>query len=119
MSQESSGQWYNGKSDISFLSSCEQAGRSRVKESATGQVQNRKKKGTGMNASAETWHLDDQTVQVTHLEKVYWPQMGFTKGAVLDYYRQIAPVLLPYLKDRPVTLRMYPQGCRGNLVLPA
>ena len=63
-----------------------------------------------MNASAETWHVGNQTVQVTHLEKVYWPQSGFTKGEVLGYYRQIAPVLLPYLKDRPVTLRMYPQG---------
>ena len=67
-----------------------------------------------MNASAETWHLDNQMVQVTHLEKVYWPQTGFTKGELLDYYRQIAPVLLPYLKDRPVTLRMYPQGVEGT-----
>jgi bifunctional non-homologous end joining protein LigD len=67
-----------------------------------------------MNASAETWHLDNQTVQVTHLEKIYWPQTGFTKGEVLEYYRQIAPVLLPYLKDRPVTLRMYPQGVEGT-----
>jgi bifunctional non-homologous end joining protein LigD len=63
-----------------------------------------------MNASAETWHLGNQTFQVTHLEKIYWPQTRFTKGEVLNYYRQIAPVLLPYLKDRPVTLRMYPHG---------
>ena len=67
-----------------------------------------------MNASAETWHVGNQMVQVTHLEKVYWPQTVFTKGEVLEYYRQIAPVLLPYLKDRPVTLRMYPQGVEGT-----
>ena len=67
-----------------------------------------------MDTSAETWHLGNQTVHVTHLEKVYWPQTGFTKGEVLDYYRQIAPILLPYLKDRPVTLRMYPQGVEGT-----
>jgi bifunctional non-homologous end joining protein LigD len=67
-----------------------------------------------MDASAETWHLDNQTVQVTHLEKVYWPQTGYTKSEVLDYYRHIASVLLPYLKDRPVTLRMYPQGVEGT-----
>jgi bifunctional non-homologous end joining protein LigD len=67
-----------------------------------------------MNASAETWHLGNQTVQVTHLEKTYWPESGFTKGELLDYYRQIAPFLLPYLKDRPVTLRMYPQGVKGT-----
>ena len=67
-----------------------------------------------MNASSETWQLGNQAVHVSHLEKVYWPQTGFTKGELLGYYRQIAPVLLPYLKDRPVTLRMYPQGVEGT-----
>jgi len=43
-----------------------------------------------MNASSETWQLEDQAVQVSHQEKVYWPQTGFTKGELLDYYRQIA-----------------------------
>jgi bifunctional non-homologous end joining protein LigD len=66
-----------------------------------------------MNASSETWQLEDQAVQVSHLEKVYWPQTGLTKGELLDYYRQIAPVVLPHLKDRPVTLRVYPQGIEG------
>jgi len=66
-----------------------------------------------MNASSETWQLGDQSVQVTHLENVYWPQAGFTKGDLLGYYRQIAQVLLPHLKDRPVTLRVYPQGVEG------
>src|SRR6266852_8917246 len=67
-----------------------------------------------MNASSETWQLGNQSVEVTHLEKVYWPQSGFTKGDVLHYYRQIAPVALPYLKGRPVTLRVYPQGVEGT-----
>jgi LigD-like primase-polymerase len=67
-----------------------------------------------MNTSSETWQLGNQAIQVSHLEKVYWPLTGFTKGELLDYYRQIAPVLLPYLKDRPVTLRMYPQGVEGT-----
>jgi bifunctional non-homologous end joining protein LigD len=66
-----------------------------------------------MNASSETWHLGDQSIQVTHLERAYWPQAGFTKGDLLGYYREIAPVLLPHLKDRPVTLRVYPQGVEG------
>ena len=66
-----------------------------------------------MNASSETWQLGNQSVQVTHLEKVYWPQAGFTKGDLLRYYLQIAPVALPHLKDRPVTLRVYPQGVEG------
>ncbi len=67
-----------------------------------------------MNDSSETWQLGDQAVQVSSLEKVYWPQARFTKGDLLDYYRQIAPVLLPHLKDRPVTLRVYPQGVNGT-----
>src|SRR6266568_866411 len=66
-----------------------------------------------MNASSETWQLGNQSVQVTHLEKVYWPQAAITKGDLLGYYRQIAPVVLPHLKDRPVTLRVYPQGVEG------
>jgi bifunctional non-homologous end joining protein LigD len=67
-----------------------------------------------MNASSETWQLGDQAVQVSHLEKVYWPQTGFTKGELLGYYRQVAPLMLPHLKDRPVTLRVYPQGVTGT-----
>jgi bifunctional non-homologous end joining protein LigD len=77
-------------------------------------IQNTSKEGTCMNTSSETWQLGNQAIQVSHLEKVYWPLTGFTKGELLDYYRQIAPVLLPYLKDRPVTLRMYPQGVEGT-----
>jgi bifunctional non-homologous end joining protein LigD len=67
-----------------------------------------------MDTSSDTWQLGGQTVQASHLEKVYWPQTEFTKGDLLDYYRQIAPVLLPHLKDRPVTLRVYPQGVAGT-----
>jgi DNA primase len=67
-----------------------------------------------MNASSKTWQLGNQVVQVSRLEKVNWPRARFTKGELLDYYRQIAPVLLPYLKDRPVTLRMCPQGVEGT-----
>src|SRR5258708_6263775 len=66
-----------------------------------------------MSASSETWQLGSQAVQVSHLEKRYWPQTGFTKGDMLHYYWQIAPVALPYFKDRPVTLRMFPEGADG------
>ena len=75
---------------------------------------NRRKKDSSMNTSSEAWQLGNQVIQVSHLEKVYWPQTGYTKGELLEYYRQIAPVLLPYLKDRPVTLRVYPQGVEGT-----
>ena len=66
-----------------------------------------------MNASSETWHLGSQAVQVSHLEKRYWQQVEFTKGDMLHYYQQIAFVALRYFKDRPVTLRVFPQGVAG------
>lgn len=49
-------------------------------------------------------------VPVTHPEKVLYPKAHFTKAQVIDYYRRIGPVLLPYLKDRPLTLKRYPNG---------
>jgi bifunctional non-homologous end joining protein LigD len=74
---------------------------------------NNREKNISMNASSETWQLGNQAVQVSNLEKVYWPQTGFNKGDLLHYYQQIAPVVLPYFKDRPVTLRVFPQGVEG------
>ena len=50
---------------------------------------------------------------VSNLEKVLYPKAGFTKGQVIDYYIRIAPVLLPHLKNRPITLKRYPDGVEG------
>ncbi|MFL6528087.1 MAG: non-homologous end-joining DNA ligase [Chthoniobacterales bacterium] len=47
---------------------------------------------------------------VSNLNKVLYPKAGFTKGQVIDYYVRIAPVLLPHLKDRPLTMKRYPNG---------
>ena len=47
---------------------------------------------------------------VSNLNKVLYPKVGFTKGQVIDYYIKIAPVLLPHLKDRPLTMKRYPNG---------
>jgi bifunctional non-homologous end joining protein LigD len=44
------------------------------------------------------------------LDKVYWPKEKYTKGDLLEYYDQIAPFILPYLKDRPTTLHRFPNG---------
>jgi bifunctional non-homologous end joining protein LigD len=52
-------------------------------------------------------------VDVTNLDKVLYPKIGFTKGQVIDYYVKISPVLLPYLKNRPITLKRYPDGVEG------
>ena len=42
-----------------------------------------------------------------------YPEVGFTKGQLIDYYARIAPVVLPHLKDRPLTLKRYPNGVNG------
>jgi bifunctional non-homologous end joining protein LigD len=47
---------------------------------------------------------------VSNLDKVLYPKVGFTKGQVIDYYIRVAPVLLPHLRDRPLTLKRYPNG---------
>ena len=52
-------------------------------------------------------------MQLTNLDKVLWPEVGFSKGQMISYYRAIAPVLLPHLRDRPVTLKRYPDGVDG------
>ena len=57
--------------------------------------------------------IDGQKVSVSNLEKLLYPEAGFTKGQVIDYYIHIAPVLLPHLKNRPITLKRYPEGVNG------
>src|SRR6266478_6432715 len=53
-------------------------------------------------------------VKFSNLDKVFWPEEGYTKGDLIEYYRSMAPWLLPYLKDRPVVLTRYPDGINGK-----
>ena len=53
-------------------------------------------------------------VTVTHADKVFWPDDGYTKGDLVAYYETIAPRILPYLKDRPLVLVRYPDGITGK-----
>jgi bifunctional non-homologous end joining protein LigD len=53
-------------------------------------------------------------VKLSNLEKPFWPDLGITKGDLLDYYREVAPVVLPHLRDRPFTMRRYPDGAYGK-----
>jgi bifunctional non-homologous end joining protein LigD len=57
-----------------------------------------------------TFDIGGRQLHLTRLEKVLYPETGFTKGEVIDYLIHIAPVLLPHLKDRPLTLKRYPNG---------
>ena len=58
-------------------------------------------------------NIDGRTLAVSNLDKVLYPKVGFTKAQVIDYYIRIAPVLLPHLKNRPITLKRYPDGVEG------
>ena len=64
-------------------------------------------------ATTSRLNVEGTFVDVTNLEKVFYPKTGFKKGNVIDYYVRISPVLLPHLKDRPITLKRYPDGVDG------
>ncbi len=54
--------------------------------------------------------IDGHRVPVTNLDKVLYPETGFTKSDVIQYYREIGPVLLPHLRNRALTMKRYPDG---------
>ena len=58
--------------------------------------------------------INGKKLSVSNLNKVLYPKAGFTKGQVIDYYVRVAPVLLPHLKDRPLTMKRYPNGVDGE-----
>ena len=55
-----------------------------------------------------------RSLKLSNLDKPFWPDEGITKGDLLDYYRRVAPVLVPQLRDRPFTMRRYPDGAYGK-----
>src|SRR5436853_1825238 len=64
--------------------------------------------------TTSTLKVGSKTLEISNLDKVLYPAVGFTKGQVIDYYIRIAPVLLPHLKDRPLTLKRYPNGVNAE-----
>lgn len=63
-----------------------------------------------MRQESKTVTIEGKKLTLTNLSKVLYPQTGFTKANVIDYYRRIAPYILPHLRNRPVTLKRYPHG---------
>jgi bifunctional non-homologous end joining protein LigD len=58
--------------------------------------------------------VEGRALTLTNLSKVLYPEDGFTKAEMLDYYQRISPVLLPHIAGRPVTLKRYPEGVDGE-----
>jgi bifunctional non-homologous end joining protein LigD len=75
---------------------------------AVGRALKSKKLGGDVNVRAA-----GEVVHLTNLDRVYWPEEGYTKGDLVRYYHEIARHILPYLKDRPLIMKRYPSGIRG------
>ena len=65
-------------------------------------------------ASRVTVDVAGKQISLSNLDKVMYPEVGFTKGHVIDYYTRVAPAVLPHLRDRPLTLKRYPNGVEGG-----
>jgi bifunctional non-homologous end joining protein LigD len=70
-------------------------------------------KNANEKSDKTTVQVGDRRLAITNLTKILYPQTGFTKGEVLDYYARVAPVLLPHLAGRPLTRKRYPNGVDG------
>jgi bifunctional non-homologous end joining protein LigD len=64
--------------------------------------------------SKATWKVGGRDVVVSNLDKLFWPEQAISKGDLLEFYRDIAPTLLPYLHDRPFIMRLWPDGVSGK-----
>jgi len=53
-------------------------------------------------------------VRLTNLQKPFWPERGITKGALIQYYADVAPVLIPHIRDRAMVMKRYPHGASGE-----
>jgi bifunctional non-homologous end joining protein LigD len=56
-----------------------------------------------------------RTVRLTNLDKIFWPGLAKTKGDLLQYYTDVAPVLIPYIRDRAMVMKRYPNGITGKM----
>ena len=65
-------------------------------------------------AKQSTVRVAGRDVSLSNLDKVMYPEGGFTKGQVIDYYTRVARYILPHLKDRPITLKRFPDGINGE-----
>jgi bifunctional non-homologous end joining protein LigD len=62
-----------------------------------------------LSAAVEV-QVGHRSLKLSNLDKVLWPEAGFTKGELIDYYARVAPVMLPHVAGRPITLRRFPNG---------
>ncbi len=86
--------------------------RREVEHSAKAEESKAEKPGRAASSPKRKGTTGEPTL--TNLEKVYWPDDGYTKGDAIAYYRELAPMILPYLRDRPESLNRHPNGIAGK-----
>jgi bifunctional non-homologous end joining protein LigD len=65
-------------------------------------------------AGAATVRVAGEDVKLTNLDKLFWPELGITKGNLIQYYADVAPLLLPHIRDRAMVMKRYPHGAAGE-----
>jgi bifunctional non-homologous end joining protein LigD len=70
--------------------------------------------GAVAQSQRSTVEVDGRRLSLSNLDKVLYPETGFTKGEVVDYYARIAPVLLPHIADRPMSFQRFPDGVEAQ-----
>ena len=66
------------------------------------------------SATTSSCAVDGSEVRLTNLRKIFWPELGLTKGDLLQYYADVAAVLLPHIRDRAMVMKRYPHGAAGE-----
>src|SRR5436190_16950406 len=66
------------------------------------------------SAGAAAVRADGKDVNLTNLDKPFWPELGITKGDLIQYYADVAPLLLPHIRDRAMVMKRYPHGAGGE-----
>lgn len=79
------------------------------KEIPSKQILKEEKKSL-QSASASSKKTSKDSLEFSHPDKIFWPEEGYTKGDLIDYYRSVSKLILPYLVNRPESLRRFPNG---------
>jgi len=65
-------------------------------------------------AGSATLKMEGKEVRLTNLDKLFWPELGITKGDLIQYYADVAPLLLPHIRNRAMVMKRYPHGAAGE-----
>ncbi len=85
-----------------------------VNKTKKSKTMSKKKKKKNTKKKEKSIHIKGHELSLTNLDKVFWPDEGYTKGDVIEYYREVSNYILPYLKKRPQSMFRQPDGIESN-----